>query len=88
MVLKKKIKVNPRNTSDEQGYNHLAGICPICGTDVTECYQLTDAADQRILYIVARKKVTSFCPTCGCSWSVKLFKKNNSEARTKNDATR
>lgn len=82
MVLKKKIKVHPRNTSNEQGYNHRAGICPICGTNATE-YQLTDVADNRILYIVARKKATFFCPTCGCSWSVKLFKKDTKEVGNK-----
>ena len=75
MVLNKKIKIYPRNTSNEQVYTHLAGICPICGTNATE-YQLTDVADNRIAYIVSRKKATFFCPTCGCSWSVKLFKKD------------
>lgn len=81
MVLKKKIKVHPRNTSNEQDYNHRAGICPICGTDLInrqEYSQFMGFEYDRVLvlYVVTHKKMTFFCPTCGCSWSIKLFKKD------------
>lgn len=80
MVLKKRIKVKPRDM-DEGLYRLAAEICPICGTNIREeekSYQSVYrgiAIPPKVLYVATRKKVTFFCPTCGCSWSVKQFKR-------------
>ena len=80
MVLKKRIKVKPRDM-DEELYRLAAALCPICGTNIREeeesrpllLCNLTILP--KVLYVATRKKVTFFCPTCGCSWSVKQFKR-------------
>ena len=80
MVLKKRIKVKPRDM-DEELYRLAAALCPICGTNIREEEEsrpllLCDIAiPPKVLYVATRKKVTFFCPTCGCSWSVKQFKR-------------
>lgn len=83
MVLKKRIKVKPRDM-DEGFYRFTAAICPICGTNIREgeesrpllLYDLT--IPQKVLYVATRRKITFFCPTCGCSWRVKRFKNSKS----------
>ena len=78
MVLKKRIKVKPREISDEQAYNHNAALCPICGTDVIEEQnerRRLSWTESWVSYVVTRKNVTFCkCPNCDCSWSVKRFK--------------
>lgn len=80
MVLKKRIKVKPRDM-DEGLYRLAAEICPICGTNIREekeSYQSVYrgiAIPPKVLYVATRKKVTCFCPTCSCSWSVKRFER-------------
>ncbi len=86
MVLKKRIKIKPRDM-DEEFYRFTAAICPICGTNIREeekscpLLRCDFTIPPKILYVATRKKVTCFCPTCGCSWSVKRFKNSKSEKK-------
>ncbi len=81
MVLKKRIKVKPRDIDNKDKYYAAAALCPICGTNIREEAEsrpllLCDIAiPPKVLYVATRKTVTFFCPTCGCSWSVKQFKR-------------
>lgn len=82
MVLKKRIKVEPRDIDNKDKYYGAAALCPICGTNIREgeesrpllLYDLT--IPPKVLYVATRRKITFFCPTCGCSWSVKQFKRS------------
>ena len=89
MVLKKRIKVKPRDIDNKEKYYGAAAICPICGTNIREEEESRPlllcnlTIPPKVLYVATRKKVTFFCPTCGCSWSVKRFK--NSKVEKSND---
>ena len=84
MVLKKRIKVNPWGSYEER-YRLAAAICPICGTDIwkeAEAVVLRGPLlPSKILYVAERRKITFFCPMCGCSWSVKQFKNSKSKKK-------
>lgn len=86
MVLKKRIRVKPRDM-DEGLYRLAAEICPICGTNIREekeSYQFMYRdviLPPKLLYVSTRQKITFFCPTCGCSWSVKRFKNSKVEKK-------
>lgn len=87
MVLKKRIKIKPRPVgfASEAAYMSIASLCPICGTSIederkqcmirnfTEDFYCPKA--EEILYVAMRRTITFFCPTCGCSWSVKRFER-------------
>ena len=85
MVLKKRIKVKPRDIDNKDTYYAAAAFCPICGTNIreeAESYQSVYrgiAIPPKVLYEATRRKITFFCPTCGCSWSVKKFKNSKAE---------
>lgn len=82
MTLKKRIKVKPHDIDNKEKYYAAAAICPICGTNIreeAESYRLMDrdiAIPPKLLYVSMRRKITFFCPTCGCSWRVRRFAVN------------
>lgn len=85
MVLKKRIKAKPRDMDNKDKYYAAAALCPICGTNIREEAESYRMAYRdilhplKVLYVSTRKKVTFFCPTCGCSWLVKQFERGESE---------